>query len=162
MNYMFTKEDYIQWTNNKDDVELNKAMINYFPFLLPRNVWTDEVSDDYDYTCNNFCCMPDGWVMAFGYELLCELREALIEADFLHKYRVTQIKEKFGSLRWYDFGATDKVYEIIRKYSDISIKVCIKCGKPAKYESVGWITYLCEDCAKQLNHQKYILINEEE
>ena len=158
----FTKDQYIQWLNNKDDVDLVKGMVNYFPFLLPHNRWTDEVSEDYDYTYNEFDCMPDGWAIAFGYEMLCELREALIEDNYLHKYRVTQIKEKFGSLRWYDFGASDKVYEIIRKYSNLSREVCINCGKPAKYESVGWTSYVCEDCAKLHTWQQYILIKEGE
>ena len=32
------------------DIEKNKELIKKYPFLLPRNVWTDKVPEDYDYS----------------------------------------------------------------------------------------------------------------
>ena len=37
------------------------------------------------------------------------------------------------------------------KYEKLSEEVCIHCGKQAKYISLGWISDLCEDCAKEIN-----------
>ena len=62
------------------------------------------------------------------------------------------IKEKYGTLRWYDAGAPKEVYDIIHKYEELSFRTCIECGKPAKYITQGWISPYCEDCIK---HQIY-------
>lgn len=126
--------------------EENKKLIEEYPFLLPRNVWTDEVVIDYDYEYTLLDCMPDGWRIAFGDAFLRELKEELVANNMLDEYRVTQIKEKYGELRWYDNGNTRKGFDIIDKYSGLSRKTCIECGMPAKYLTRGWISPYCEDC----------------
>lgn len=148
---MFTKEDYNKWLEDMTNKELNKKMVEEFPFLLPRNRWTDKVSEDYDYSYNELWSLDKGWAKAFGYELICELKEALVEANYLDKYRITQIKEKYGTLRWYDFGAPEKVFDIIRKYEQKSYETCIFCGEPAEYETYGWINYVCEKCLNEFS-----------
>ena len=158
---MFTKEDYNKWLENTEDKELNKKMVEEFPFLLPRNRWTDKVSEDYDYSYNELLALEKGWAKAFGYELICELRDALIEAVYLDKYRITQIKEKYGTLRWYDFGAPEDVFKILMKYESLSYKTCIYCGKPATHETYGWINYVCEKCLSE-HHLSGRLIGDDE
>ena len=103
----------------------NKELIKRYPFLLPRNRWTGEIPEDYDYSYTELDAMPDGWRNAFGERMCQEIRNALIEEDYLNEYRISQIKEKYGTLRWYDFGATRKVYDIISKYGYISGFICI-------------------------------------
>ena len=148
---MFTKEDYNQWLKNKYDIQLNKRMIEYFPFLLPRNRWTGLVSDTYDFSYNEMINMPHGWAVAFGYEMLCELRQELLSANFLDDYRISDIKEKYGTLRWYDFGNTEKGHQIINKYCTISAHVCIMCGQPATHMTRDWVSYFCAKCGKKLD-----------
>ncbi len=148
---MFTKEDYNKWLEDIHNVELNKKMIEEFPFLLPRNRWTGEVHKDFDYSYNELWDLEKGWAKAFGYELICELKEALLEANYLDKYLIMQIKEKYGTLRWYDGGAPEKVFDIIRKYEKLSYETCIHCGKPAEYETYGWINYVCKNCLDKYN-----------
>ena len=158
---MFTKKHYNKWLKDKSNKRLNKKMVKEFPFLLPRNRWTNRIDMYYDYSYNELWAMPDGWAIAFGYELLRELKNALIEADYLDKYRIVQIKEKWGSLRWYDFGAPEKVYDILRKYEELSYEICIYCGEPATHETCGWINYVCEKCFYE--HELYgHLIGEDE
>lgn len=147
---MFTKEQFEQWRLNKSNIELNKLMIEEFPFLLPRNRWTGSVSNGYDYSYNELEAMPEGWLIVFGYEMICELREELLNLNLLNEYRIMQIKEKFGTLRWYDMGNTKKGFEIISKYCGQSAKVCQCCGEPATHMTDGWIGYYCEDCGKDL------------
>jgi hypothetical protein len=159
---MFTKEDYNKWLENTKDKELNKKMVEEFPFLLPRNRWTDKVSEDYDYSYNELWALEKGWAKAFGYELICELRDALIEADYLDKYRITQIKEKYGGLRWYDFGAPEKAFEVIRKYTEKSYETCIYCGEPATHETYGWINYVCEKCLNEHKLSGHLIGEDEE
>lgn len=135
--------------STEEKIKFNKSLIKRFPFLLPRKAWTGEVVEDYDYTWTEADCIPDGWLVAFGEIFLEELREELIKFDFLDKYRVVQIKEKYGSLRFYDAGCPkdSNIYDIIEKYSTLSENICIDCGKPdvpMVYDS--WISPYCPEC----------------
>lgn len=98
--------------------------------------------------------METGWKNAFGIQMCKEIKVALKKNNCLRKYRITQIKEKYGSLRWYDAGAPKEVYEIISKYEQISAKTCIICGKPAEYISKGWISPYCGNCIGNRNYTK--------
>lgn len=98
--------------------------------------------------------MDTGWRKAFGIQMCKEIKIALKKHHYLYKYRITQIKEKYGSLRWYDAGAPEEVYKIISKYEKISAKTCVICGKPAKYISKGWISPYCENCIGDRNYTK--------
>ena len=147
---MFTKNDYKLWLKNKNNIELNKQMIEYFPFLLPRNRWTGLVSESYDYSYNEMFGMCNGWLIAFGYEMLCELREALVMNNCLYDYIITDVKEKYGTLRWYDTDSTAEVRCVIRKYCSKSAEVCQICGEPASHMTQGWIGYFCKKCGCKL------------
>lgn len=78
-----------------------------------------------------------------------EINEALLRAGgkkLTKEYEITQIKEKFGGLRWYDNGAPTEVHKIIEKYSYIADHTCIICGRPATVRTSGWICPYCDDC----------------
>lgn len=124
----------------------NKELIERYPFWQPRNVWTGEIPKDYDYSYTLFDDIYIGWQIAFGEQLSKELKEALTEANYLEDFRFSQIKEKYGRLRMYHFGAPKKVEEIISKYSALSANTCIECGQPSTRQSRGWICPFCDDC----------------
>lgn len=84
--------------------ESNQKLIERFPFLIPRNRWTGKIPEDYDYSYTELDSMPDGWRKAFGEQMCEDIREELVRAEYLDQYRITQIKEKYGTLCWYDFG----------------------------------------------------------
>lgn len=95
--------------------------------------------------------MPAGWRKAFGIQMCKEIKHALLRfggRKVLHKYRISQIKEKWGCLCWYDNYSCTEVYKIIHKYEYISSRTCIKCGEPATgytpYEY--WKSPYCDDC----------------
>lgn len=137
----------------KETIKANKRLIKEFPFLLPRNRFNDKVSYDYDYTYTELDDMPEGWRISFGIEMCEKIKKCLIKADYLNSYRITQIKEKYGTLRWYDNGVPESIssehYSIINHYEDKSLLVCQLCGKPTKYVTSGWIAYLCEEHFKE-------------
>lgn len=126
----------------------NKKLTTEYPFLIFKDNWTGETSKDYDYSFTLIDDLPRGWMMAFGDNLLKELKQELLSENLLEEYSILQIKEKYGGLRWYDHGGTDKWYdEILPKYEKMSFKTCIYCGKPAKWISKGWwITPYCNKC----------------
>ena len=101
--------------------------------------------------------MPDGWRKAFGESLCDELKTELEKNNLMDSYRITQIKEKYGSLRWYDNGITSKGHSIIQKYSRLSSKTCIDCGKAATRITVDWISPYCDECCPD---SPFILIEE--
>lgn len=64
-----------------------------------------------------------------------------------------QVKEKFGSLRFYvvyngaDSVVIDEIEGAIDRASELSIKTCCECGGPAESHREGsWIYTLCEGC----------------
>ena len=114
----------------------------------------------------------DGW-----YELLRSLCSEIVSAyeevgqpvDIV----IDQIKEKFGTLRFYyhfkgqkpgietidllgmgslriskgDTPLCSKIAAIVTKWEDKSTTVCEKCGKPGKLrKDRPWIRTLCDDC----------------
>ena len=95
-------------------VEENRKLVERSPFLLPRNYMNDQVEVGYDYSWTELDSLPDGWRIAFGSDMLEELREILIKGDYLDEYRILQIKEKFGSLRWYDNSFPLKIADEMR------------------------------------------------
>ena len=125
--------------------EENKRLVEEYPFLMPRD-YSGEPIEGYDYEYTLMDAMPEGWRKAFGDALLKELKEELVKSGLLDEYRIVQIKEKYGELRWYDNGNTRKGHDILTKYCVLSGSTCIKCGKLAKYMSRGWISPYCEDC----------------
>lgn len=108
------------------------------------------------------CECRDGW-----YELLrslcTEIDEAYAEAGLPVDIRIDQIKEKFGTLRFYyhTWEHADKtpeneaaykevhlkIGEIVGRYEEISEEVCEECGKPGVLRNdLRWIQTLCDDC----------------
>ncbi len=142
---------------NRRKISENKKLVKKFPFLLPRNRWTYEIPKDYDYSYTELDEMPYGWRKAFGEQMCQELKEELDKFNFTDKYRIIQIKEKYGTLRWYDGGYPigSKVQDIISKYEDLSMCYCYRCGKPTKYRTEGWIEYFCEDCKDEYVKKKF-------
>ena len=93
--------------------------------------------------------MDKGWREAFGMNFCKDLRKALIRTGgykLLFGFRILQIKEKYGRLEVYCIGYNDEINKVISKYSKLSEKTCIRCGKPATWISKGWISPYCDDC----------------
>jgi len=129
----------------------NKQLCEQYPFLLPRNIWTDEIPKDFDYSYTELDAMPDGWRKAFGLQMCKELKQELIKINKMDEFRIVQIKEKFGELRFYTNWTTNEIEAIINKYTELSRKTCINCGKPATVITTGWISPFCNDCIKDIN-----------
>lgn len=59
--------------------------------------------------------------------------------------RVTDIKEKFGGLRFYIGNGADEMWEVLDEAELESLKTCEICGKPGLPSAWGfwWIKTLC-------------------
>ena len=131
--------------DNWSSRQLRKALTEEYPYLLPRKMTTGEVHSDYDY---QFIVgeydLPEGWMELF---LQCceDLKEPLVKADYLDKFRFSELKEKYGSMRMYTFTAPAEVQDILSKYEFLSAQVCCECGKPAVAMTTDWICPYCEE-----------------
>lgn len=81
---------------------------------------------------------------------LCEGIEEEIKKSNIEDFCVTQIKEKFGGLRFYFVNGNDKIRELINKAEDDSFEVCELCGAEGKLKKInGWFSTLCEKCRRK-------------
>ena len=44
----------------------NKELIERYPFLMPRNRWTGNIPEDFNYSYTELDALEDGWRKAFG------------------------------------------------------------------------------------------------
>lgn len=62
---------------------------------------------------------------------------------------VSQIKEKYGTLRFYIDSGNDEVYGLIEKAEQESGKICENCGtREGVTTAGGWLLTLCGRCRK--------------
>lgn len=130
----------------------NRDLLSRYPWLTPTNVWsgkkiTDcsgsdgekgfwpwnpEGNPEYNYEFTWLDDMPDGWRIAFGDQMVEEIHQELIKYNFVDDYKIIQIKEKYGGLRWYDNGIP--IGKLSDDYEDIS-------WKPSEHNGKYWPDY---------------------
>ena len=140
------------WNSDKTIKEKNKKLIERYPFLKPHNILTGKDIEGYDYSWTLLDNMEEGWKKNFGLQMCEELLQCLNQCDYANRYYITQIKEKYGELCWYDTGVPgvifDEFCDIIEKYQDLSRTICCVCGAPAEYVTTNWIGYYCDEHSK--------------
>jgi len=97
--------------------------------------------------CWGFEC-GDGWYNII--DQLCNNIQHHI--DWSHKNKdkesvpqvvAEQVKEKFGTLRFYYQGGDDEISGMVRMAESMSGVTCEKCGSPGSTGGRGWISTLC-------------------
>lgn len=143
------KDEYNDLKNSPEhSPEHNEYLCMEYPFLIPRNHWTDEIVEDFDFSYTELDDIEEGW-RTLGLNLCEEIKQELLKyKGALDKYRIIQIKEKYGFLHWYDYGAPagSEVYKIILKYEEMSKRICGKCGAPTTKITMGWYYPFCDEC----------------
>lgn len=93
-------------------------------------------------------CGP-GW-----YDLIREcvveidkILETLDDSDLKNAFTVSQVKEKFGELRFYTDWATVAMDDAIKVACRKSATTCEWCGAPGKLRDGRWLRTLCDTCA---------------
>jgi hypothetical protein len=60
---------------------------------------------------------------------------------------VQQVKEKYGTLRFYVSSAPEWYFDLIDYYEEESSKICEQCGNPGKVRlDRYWYLTLCDEC----------------
>jgi len=60
----------------------------------------------------------------------------------------SQVKEKFGGLRFYYNGGDDYVDGMVRMAESWAANTCETCGKPGKLRGGGWLYTACDEHTK--------------
>lgn len=97
----------------------------------------------------------DGW-----YQIIDDL-SAKLEKEiekYIHTYpddsyppRAVQVKEKFGTLRFYMGGYVEPMDELIDEAERLSEVTCEVCGKPGTLRGKSWVQTLCNECTEKSN-----------
>lgn len=143
--------------NDSDMLELLKK----YPFLKMRNFWKQEPDDTFKTDAENIehnkykIWDGSGWEDLWKNRYLPRLFKEYDSWDEETKanFFITDIKEKFGELRIYCSGYSDKNLESIAEW--LSGFTCQHCGaeprtddgKRVIWTTGGWITHLCRNCA---------------
>ena len=114
---------------NKQNTDI---LCNKFPYLYNKN---------FGFECG------DGWFDLI-YTLSKKLNIHILNTpkENQHFTKAVQVKEKFGTLRFYMSSGTDKMFDLISKAEKESEKTCEICGKSGKLWTGGWLVTLCDNC----------------
>ena len=66
-----------------------------------------------------------------------------VELEDIPQVVATQVKEKFGSLRFYYDGGDDYISGIVSMAEAMSTVTCMTCGKPGTMQKEGWWHVAC-------------------
>lgn len=58
---------------------------------------------------------------------------------------VTQVKEKFGGLRFYYCGGSERLEKLVDEAERLADQTCEVCGAPGKLNTKGWMQVLCKE-----------------
>jgi len=160
--------------------ELNYSWFQKHKFLFKKrlsrqwNKWLDKLSPVYedDFVVRFFKkCSP---ISFEGQEEIESLRLQMLLKDpmdisFQKKLRLlglkmlywypytgfaaTQVKEKFGILRFYTTACTEPIYKLIQEAEHISSITCEVCGKPGTLRIDGWYKTRCDHCQEEYDYK---------
>ena len=119
--------------------ELDQVLQDKYPLIFP-----DRESRYYGSECG------DGWFNII--DTMCSAIQSHIDhtnrvnpEDPVYQVMVTQVKEKFGGLRFYYVGGDDYCRGIVAMAEAMSYHVCEVCSDQAStFDDGGWIMTLCE------------------
>ena len=57
---------------------------------------------------------------------------------------IVQVKEKYGTLRFYYYGGTEEMEHYVSMAEHMSAVTCEECGAPGKERPGSWIKTLCD------------------
>ena len=75
-------------------------------------------------------------------------RACFCDAYVSNHPKASQVKEKWGGLRFYMTSGSDEIYDLINKATALSCKTCEECGSPGEERDTSWVHTLCDDCCE--------------
>ena len=98
--------------------------------------------------CWGFDC-GDGWFNILD-QLMGNIQHHIDwknkKEEVVAQVTLDQVKEKFGTLRFYYTGGDDIIDGMVRMAESMSGVTCEECSAPANTHGPGWIRTICEPC----------------
>ena len=152
-----------RWHRNSRDSHARDSTIDWDAYLNAIRVPTDagEWAADLEAILRR---IPDGWgrwirVGPGRYPIIVALDRKLAES--YPDYRLLQVKEKFGTLRYYwepedtegDEAPAARGNQLVEVAAALAARTCEECGRPgALMERQTWLETLCSSCAERLGY----------
>lgn len=128
------------------NLELENKLFNKYPkIFVGKDLPIDESLMSFGIECG------DGWYWLI--DNLCESIQNYIDNNFhlnISQVIATQIKEKFGGLRFYYSNGNDLIDGMVWFAENLSYKICEVCGstKNVSQNDIGWIYTRCDKCRR--------------
>ena len=122
--------------------ELDQLLCERYPkMMVNRNKSMMETTMCWGFECG------DGWFNIID-QLMGNIQHHIDwqnrKGEVVAQVTVDQVKEKFGTLRFYYTGGDDYVRGLVSMAESMSGVTCESCGNPGKSTSGGWIKTVCE------------------
>ena len=141
--------------------ELDKLLCEKYPkMMVNRNKDMKETCMCWGFECG------DGWFNILD-QLMGNIQHHIdwnnqnFEKGYKQYKQVTQVtldqvKEKFGTLRFYYTGGDDEISGMVRMAESMSGCTCEECGNPGERRGGGWVHTFCTPCeeARELASKK--------
>jgi hypothetical protein len=120
--------------------ELDKQLCEDFPKIFAqRNGSPKETALAFGFECG------DGWydllnMLCINIQTHCEYNPDIPQVVAM------QVKEKYGTLRFYVHGGDEYTTGAISMAESMSSRICEICGNKGKIRNDGWITTRCNTC----------------
>ena len=92
-------------------------------------------------------CVSEGWWPVLA-NLCANIQHHIDwknkQSEVVPQVSISQIKEKFGGLRFYYSGGDDEISGMVRMAEAWAGNTCETCGAPGKRREGGWIKTLCD------------------
>lgn len=125
--------------------ELDNLLCERYPKLfVNRNGAMTETAMSWGFSCG------DGWFDLV--DTLCRNIQSHIDNNSrsgheIPQVTVDQVKEKFGTLRFYCTGGDELIRGMIWFAESMSSRLCETCGNPGERQPGGWVRTLCKEHA---------------
>lgn len=142
--------------------ELDKKLVEKYPLIFKDRHASMQITA----MCWGFECR-DGWyniINALCFQIQSHIdwknsqRQSLLTnnpynrpiPDEVPQVVATQVKEKFGTLRFYTDGGDDRTNGMIRMAEAMSAVTCEVCGSPGTFRGESWFYTACDLHAQQI------------
>jgi hypothetical protein len=124
--------------------ELDRLLCEKYPkMMVNRNKNMQETCMCWGFECG------DGWFNILD-QLMGNIQHHIDwknrKEEVVAQVTLDQVKEKFGTLRFYYSGGDDAIDGMVRMAESMSGVTCEECSAPAQTHGPGWIRTICKPC----------------
>ena len=74
--------------------------------------------------------------------------------DAIPQVTLDQVKEKFGTLRFYYTGGDDYISGMVSLAESLTAVTCESCGNPGERRGGGWVHTYCDPCEEKRERER--------